>query len=573
MTQKITQISDKLFLTTRDVLTPTGTLRSIEYELDVQKNKVVLFEIDFSGSVNLVIRENMIGNNNNTTTTTMGLLPNGNNNNNSEMSKRTIVEPFTKSIVAIVDVKDPNKGWALETKYTWLEENPNTVLPGQAKREKLSEGVYAVTTRSSRVSPSQPDTFTCEIQVDKNATVRVTLDASQSTNLEFKNGGKVATIVVPPFSTAIVGTLIVVNPSVGYTLSTKWNWSETVGTTGNNNIQNLTSSSTTEFSSPAHYYGSNNNNNTRSNNFIESPTAAGLATQPYQHGMNIPTTHHHTDDETRIPNSLNGTSNNNRNNINTNQPSSLVVNSSNPKCRIEEISPGVILSTETIEGTWEKPTEILYYLKVDKATHVDFTADFSGSTNLRCFELIDGKSSSPLSSHTLLQPRFSSSMIVRSAVNPFQTALVAHLQCVDSTLGWKLLCKYKWEEEDITIPSQPPPPPPNPVASTSSYFQQQQQMDHNSMLNNRNINSISPSSSSILSGSGYNGGNAASLNALLTGLGMEAYIPTFQQEELTLDLLRVMARDEAEFRHSLQVLGISKMGHREKILLAVKQSI
>ena len=65
---------------------------------------------------------------------------------------------------------------------------------------------------------------------------------------------------------------------------------------------------------------------------------------------------------------------------------------------------------------------------------------------------------------------------------------------------------------------------------------------------------------------------ASSLRALLQSLGMDVYIPFFEQEELTLDLLRVMARDEAEFRHSLQQLGISKMGHREKILLAVKAS-
>jgi hypothetical protein len=46
----------------------------------------------------------------------------------------------------------------------------------------------------------------------------------------------------------------------------------------------------------------------------------------------------------------------------------------------------------------------------------------------------------------------------------------------------------------------------------------------------------------------------------------------FETEELTLDLLRVMVRsDEAEFRRSLESLGVNKMGHRERILGAVKQ--
>jgi hypothetical protein len=64
----------------------------------------------------------------------------------------------------------------------------------------------------------------------------------------------------------------------------------------------------------------------------------------------------------------------------------------------------------------------------------------------------------------------------------------------------------------------------------------------------------------------------SSLAQLLASIGMGEYAAAFEREELSLDLLRVMARNETEFRRSLQELGISKMGHREKILLAVKAS-
>ena len=60
------------------------------------------------------------------------------------------------------------------------------------------------------------------------------------------------------------------------------------------------------------------------------------------------------------------------------------------------------------------------------------------------------------------------------------------------------------------------------------------------------------------------------IRSLLASINLEGYADFFDAEELNLDLLKVMAKNESEFRNSLEMLGVNKMGHRERILVAVK---
>src|SRR5262249_21782397 len=131
---------------------------------------------------------------------------------------------------------------------------------------------------------------------------------------------------------------------------------------------------------------------------------------------------------------------------------------------------------------------------------------------------------------------------------------VARLRCLDPNRPWKLVCQYKWEEDDRVVSPDKPggggrnvlaPPPAAAVGAGGSASAGQARAS---------------------------GSAAPTLRGLLAGIGMESYYPIFEREELTLELLRTMAKDEAEFRRNLVELGINKMGAREKILLAVKTS-
>ena len=76
-------------------------------------------------------------------------------------------------------------------------------------------------------------------------------------------------------------------------------------------------------------------------------------------------------------------------------------------------------------------------------------------------------------------------------------------------------------------------------------------------------------------GGGGGGGLArwADAQAMLRELGMEAYVPLFEEEEMTsMQLLRdIAARDggEKELMEAFKEMGIKKMGHRQTIVNAV----
>ena len=137
--KKTTEISPGLLLYTTDRLGANRAVSSIEYELEVRKDKLVVFEIDFTGSTNLALVDPT-----------------------SSFKKKTTVEPHSKALVAVINVVDPNKSWSLETKYTWTEENPGTVQPGKSKRELLSEGIILTTSRTS-----SPETFIFHLSIEK----------------------------------------------------------------------------------------------------------------------------------------------------------------------------------------------------------------------------------------------------------------------------------------------------------------------------------------------------------------------------------------------------------------------
>jgi hypothetical protein len=412
---KSVSISPGLVLENRDVLNARGAVAAVEYTLDVRlRDKLVVFDLDLTGSTNIALESG------------------------GGLKKRTAVQPLSRAVVGVARVLDDARSWGLETRYSWREENPGALQPGASKTEKLSEGVVLITTRER----GPPDGFAFEVHCTRNATITLSMDTSRCANLALDSGLKSLSVVVPPFERVRVGALRVVDPAKGYSMLTRWSWTDGIA----------------------------------SNTFVKDASPIGTRS-PAQQLPAAPA---------------------------LKQP------------KREDISPGVVLITETTET---RPTEIIYVLQVEKATEVLFECDFAGSVNL---ELV-GAGGDALKQST--------------RVPPFGKRQVARLRARDPELSWKLVCRYVWEEEDVGV-----------SGATSS-------AGAADVL-------ISPAKPRTHS----------SLAQLLASIGMGEYAAAFEREELSLDLLRVMARNETEFRRSLQELGISKMGHREKILLAVKAS-
>lgn len=456
--QKVTELAEGILLYTTDHYAATGrqggTISAIEFELEVRKNKLVIFEIDFTGSTNLALEHAQ----------------------QQGLKRKTCVEPNVRMQVALIHIADPTKSWSLETKYTWLEENPGTVQPGQSKQEKLAEGLVLTTTRTNEM-------FVFYLQVEKQNAVRVTLDCSKSENLQMVlAGGEVQTdnvvsLALPANSRSLVCSLQVRNPNLGYKLKTKWSWSETgVVTAKQQQSENA--------------FGDENFSITRRKQVDTSPPqqASFLSMTP---------TRERPATTALVPQ----------------QPNNKLQRAPS-KVKREEISPQVFLITEIAEVAHR--CEITYVLQVEKNTRVMFEANFTGSHNL---QLTPG-----------------GGLVCEAFVEPFRKMQVARLESLDVNLPWKLQCKYKWQEEDLERPALLPSiVTPAPVAP-------QQQPT-----------------------------GVYDVRSLLASLSLDGYADLFVAEELTLDLLRVMVRDEAEFRRSLESLGVNKMGHRERIIVALKQ--
>lgn len=430
---------------------PTPTISSIEFELHVLKNKLVIFEIDFTGSTNL-------------------RLASPSTPSSSQLKRKTCVEPNNPTQVALVQIADPSKSWSLETKYTWLEENPGTVQPGQSKQERLADGLLLTTTRTAEM-------FVFHLTVERSSPVRVTLDCSKSENLEMVLGnnqpgvGNVTSVTLPAFSRSLVCSLQVRDLALGYKLKTKWSWSET---------------------------GLGNN-------------ATRLPLQPQMEDENLSFVRR----KPEAPSFMSLPSP-------TRAPLPVVAVSHKPsngkpptKVKREEISPQVFLITEITDNVHR--CEITYALQVDKNTRVKFEANFHSSHNL---ELTPG-----------------GGLVCEATVEPFRKMQVARLESLDSALPWKLQCKYKWQEEDLE----------RPAAGVA-------------------LGGAAPVVPATTTPSGI-----YDVRSLLQSLNLEGYADLFVGEELTLDLLKVMVRDESEFRRSLELLGVNKMGHRERMIVALRQ--
>ncbi|KAH9257086.1 hypothetical protein BASA81_004907 [Batrachochytrium salamandrivorans] len=198
-----------------------------------------------------------------------------------------------------------------------------------------------------------------------------------------------------------------------------------------------------------------------------------------------------------------------------NNNNKLAVGSGKPPTKVkrEEISPQVFLITEISDNVHR--CEITYVLQVDKNTRVKFEANFHSSHNL---QLTPG-----------------GGLVCEATVEPFRKMQVARLESLDSALPWKLQCKYKWQEEDLEKPVVAAP-----------------------LVTGTSVTTATPS-------------GIYDVRSLLQSLNLEGYADLFVGEELTLDLLKVMVRDESEFRRSLELLGVNKMGHRERMIVALRQ--
>ena len=62
----------------------------------------------------------------------------------------------------------------------------------------------------------------------------------------------------------------------------------------------------------------------------------------------------------------------------------------------------------------------------------------------------------------------------------------------------------------------------------------------------------------------------ASVSALLSSLELTQYVDTFVEEEFTLEVLRESAQRPDELRATLKELGMKKLGHREKLITALR---
>jgi len=534
--RKTTEISPGLLLHTTDRLGANRSVTAIEYELEVRKNKLVVFEIDFTGSLNVGLEGLPL----------------------SVLKKKTAVEPGQSNVVAVVNVLDPRRSWSLESKYTWIEENPGTVQPGHSKREKLAEGIILTT---SRMSP--PDTFAFHLSNEKPHPINVTLDCSKSVNLSMftiDEPGSTArkdvlrvnmnqiTIVVAPYSRAHVCSLMVKDPSRGYQLKTKWTWTEDGQDPSQNGETGYYSSPSSRRNSNLEgpYYGENGNNYQDEYSSISSVPKRRSQDLPYSTGMPPITS--------QSPPSFSQDMASQQQ-LTPYRPSRPSVRSSPPRPRLkrEEISPSVFLETEVIDNL-VRP-EITYTIEVGKQTRVTFEADFSGSTNLSLIP--------------------SGGLLCEAMVDPMRRMQVARLRVMDANLPWKLVCRYKWQEEDLApIPMltyEPigtgAPAPGGPVAERP-------------ISRRSSATTTSPPAAGVAvsqpqvrpRGSALNAssGMVSTVRQLLASINLEGYAEFFEAEELSLDLLRMMARDESEFRHSLEALGVNKMGHRERILVAVK---
>jgi len=337
-----------------------------------------------------------------------------------------------------------------------------------------------VTLVTSRLT-GRVDGFDMEIQNNNHAALSITMDVSRCVNLALQSSpGTLASVSVPPYGRAKVGTLVVVDPAKGYTFVPRFMWTDGI--------------SAMQSSKDASPFG------TRS---PQAPWAAQVARPSLK--------------QVRVV----------RGRANAKQP------------KREEISPSVVLVTETTET---KPVEIVYWLEVDKATEVVFEADFAGSVNL---ELVAG-----------------GGLKQTTKIAPFGKAEVARLRAINVDAPWKLVCRYVWEEDDVNNVMRQPRFAPDAgdahsvtTPSKPLVTEQQQRPPPLTAADVKPAHAPRGSVRSLLSSLGMDvrcfffcfAAAARCARALAQARGSRTFAPkafadTFEQEELTVDLLKLMVR-------------------------------
>jgi len=575
------EIAKNIVLETTDMWTKGRSVTAVEYTLKVNMGKPVVFSIDFGGSTNLELAT-------------------------GGTKLKTLVEPHSSAMVAYLQVIKPTEPWSIKCKYDWSEGIPHKQVLGKPERKELGPGIVLVTTRSDR----DGDTFQYQLAVSKNCIVDFCLDCSESTNMHLKGGETTQHTVVQPWDRAEVGLVVTKNPAKAWSLKCKFTWSErtptpptsgsidetpcsnpsvntlteqlasvdlcTSATTGLNSFEVVRESGSVvnsgDGSSPATLAASQEIHRTsasvHSDTLSQVPkrTAPGLAPQQNQPApqpvvnsapppvsncpphfekpmassapppvSNCPP-HFEKPMASSAPPPVSNCPPHFEKPMASSAPppvsncppqavkplASPVVDSLKPEnpTTVKELAAGITLTTEQVAGP---PRKFIYTVEVAKPNAVSFDADFTGSTNL-----------------TLKDADVFNQLFKRTLVAPHSKLIVAELTVKDPAVATSLRCKYRYEEQapasipTVSVPNAPLSGPPPGVTG-------------------------GPKSAKY------------KLVEFLQGLELLEYIDLFNTEQIDWDLLKDMADNEDSLRATLKELGIARLGHREKIITAIRK--
>lgn len=443
---------------------------------------------------------------------------------------RTTVQPYARVQVAVLRVTDPRKSSRLSVKYTWEEEEPSEPPSTIPKREELAQDIFVYTTRYH-----DPTSFHFAVFCGKYRRLRFTASFAGSSNLALDDGTQRRTVVVEPYQKVDIGTLRVVDASRGWTYKAKFVWEE-------DDIVAL-------------------------HNRARAPPAATPRT---------------------------------------------VAPSAVPQTSRQELARDLTLSTTRLD-LGDGRTELVLTIDCIKYKNIRCKLDFSGSQNLR---LISGTNVRGL--------------VCTAFVSAYEKKEVARLRTRYSGEGWNLKQNVTFTEEDpagtapapraavphrrgsynnvyqkqrdgtwrtgtqsssapTPYPAQlatvspvgerksavPPPPPyeqdttPTGSSARDRVMRAAQKTDfyRRASMNRGTSDVPAPPGITVAAAT-----TTISVRELLHQLGLSVYLPLFQAEALDdMALLKSIA-NRGELRETLSELGISKIGHREKILKSVLEA-
>jgi len=201
----------------------------------------------------------------------------------------------------------------------------------------------------------------------------------------------------------------------------------------------------------------------------------------------------------------------------------------------KEVRPNVFLTNVHRPGkSAADPLRIVYTLDVRKPTRVTFSCNFEGSHNL---VLHDHSAEDALRRTTV--------------VEPFSKVKVAELTLANAAPGtaWNLRLAYHVEEEDLAMEAFVNPPGGSPKHTNSS-------------------STASSSDSSVVT---LDEAATDDLAFFLQSLTLAEYLPRFRAEQIDWALLQDMASNETSLRSTLSELGVTTLGHREKIVASLRK--